>query len=129
MATIEHSIYRGFSTQKAWETRGRTFSTSDVETVKADLMNHIYTIRGERVMQPNFGTRIPLMAFEPLDPISIKIIEDDLREVFAYDPRVRLIDIAVLAMPDNNAIVAIVDVQYIELGTFDSLKLEFPTGS
>lgn len=127
MAT--RSIYRGFSTQKSWETRGRTFSTSDVETVKADLLNHIYTIKGERVMQPKFGTRIPLMAFEPLDPTSLKIIEDDLREVFAYDPRVKLIELVVLALPDNNAIVAMVDIQYLELGTFDTLKLEFPTGS
>ena len=127
MAT--RSIYRGFSTQKSLETRGRTFSTSDVETIKADLMNHIFTILGERVMQPNFGTRIPLMAFEPLDPTSISIIEEDLREVFEYDPRVKLVEIAVLPLPDNNAIVAVVDIQYLELGTFDTLKLEFPTGS
>ena len=127
MAT--RSIYRGFSTQKSLETRGRTFSTSDVETIKADLMNHIFTIRGERVMQPNFGTRIPLMAFEPLDPTSISIIEEDLREVFEYDPRVKLVEIAVLPLPDNNAIVAVVDIQYLELGMFDTLKLEFPTGS
>ncbi len=98
MAT--RSIYRGFSTQKSLETRGRTFSTSDVETVKADLMNHIFTI-----------------------------IEDDLREVFTYDPRVKLLALAVLALPDNNAIVAVIDIQYLELGTFDTLKLEFPTGS
>lgn len=123
------SIYRGFSTQKSWEVRGRSFSTSDVETVKADLLNHIFTIKGERVMQPNFGTRIPLMAFEPLDSTSLKIIEDDLREVFGYDPRIRLIELVVLALPDNNAIMAVADIQYIELGTFDTLNLEFPTGS
>lgn len=126
---VTRSIYRGFSTQKSLETRGRTFSTTDVETIKADLMNHIYTIRGERVMQPNFGTRIPLMAFEPLDPTSIKIIEEDLREVFEYDPRVNLVDLAVLSLPDNNSILAVVDIQYLDLGTFDTLKLEFPTGS
>lgn len=124
-----NSIYRGFSTQKSLETRGRTFSTTDVETIKADLLNHIYTIRGERVMQPNFGTRIPLMAFEPLDSTSMMIIEEDLRGVFEYDPRVKLIEIVVLPLPDNNAIAAVVDIQYLELGMFDTLKLEFPTGS
>jgi len=126
---VTRSIYRGFSTQKSWETRGRSFSTADIQTIKADLLNHIYTIKGERVMQPNFGTRIPLMAFEPLDPTSIKIIEDDLREVFTYDPRVNLIDLIVLAMPDNNAIVAVLDIEYIQLQEFDTLRLEFPTGS
>lgn len=129
MATTTRSIYRGFSTMKSMETRGRTFSTSDIETIKADLLNHIYTIKGERVMQPNFGTRIPLMAFEPLDPMSLKIIEDDLREVFEYDPRVELIDLVVLALPDNNAIVAMIDLKYLRLGTTDTWKIEFPTGS
>ena len=80
-------------------------------------------------MQPTFGTRIPLMAFEPLDPTSIQIIEDDLRKVFEYDPRVRLIEIAVLAMPDNNAIAAFVDIEYIELDVTETLKLSFPVGS
>lgn len=129
MSSFERATYRGFSTQKSMETRGRTFSTTDAETIKSDLLNHIYTIPGERVMFPNFGTRIPLMAFEPLDPTSLKIVEDDLRMVFEYDPRVKLIDLVVLAMPDNNAIIAIVDVQYIQLSVFDTLKLEFPTGA
>ncbi len=127
MAT--RSIYRGFSTQTHIQNGGKTFANSDLETVKQDLLNHIYTIRGERVMQPNFGTRIPLMAFEPLDPTSIAIIKEDLNEVFTYDPRVRLIDIAVLPLPDNNAIVAVVDIEYLELDVKETLKLEFPTAT
>lgn len=123
------STYRGFSTQAHIDNRGKTFSTIDIETVKRDLLNHIYTIPGERVMQPDFGTRIPLMAFEPLDTMSIQIIKDDLTKVFNYDPRVRLIDIAVLPMPDNNAIVALVDLQYIELDVNETMKLSFPVGA
>jgi phage baseplate assembly protein W len=123
------STYRGFSTQAHIDNRGKTFSTVDIETVKRDLLNHIYTIPGERVMQPDFGTRIPLMAFEPLDTTSIQIIKDDLTKVFNYDPRVRLIDIAVLPMPDNNAIVALVDLQYIELDVNETMKLSFPVGA
>jgi len=123
------SIYRGFSTQAHVENGGKTFSTIDVETVKRDLLNHIYTIPGERVMQPKFGTRIPLMAFEPLDQTSISIIKEDLMMVMNYDPRVRLIDIAVLPLPNNNAIVAMIDVEYVKLNITETLKLEFPVGS
>jgi phage baseplate assembly protein W len=129
MAIATTSIYRGFSTQKSFESNGTSFLTTDIETVKADLLNHIYTIPGERVMQPNFGTRIPLMAFEPLDQTSMDIIKADLTTVFNYDPRVRLVDLAVVALPDNNAILALADIQYVELGTFETLKLEFPTGA
>lgn len=129
MAIITKALYRGFSTASQEETRGRSFSTVNVETVKRDLMNHIYTIPGERVMLPKFGTRIPLMAFEPLDEYSIQIIKDDLKMVIDYDPRVRLIDIAVLPLPDNNAIVALVDIEYIELDVTETLRLDFPVGS
>lgn len=131
MATTQakRSTYRGFSTAEQELSRGRSFSTVDVQTVKRDLMNHIYTIPGERVMQPSFGTRIPLMAFEPLDERSIQIIKDDLTMVFEYDPRVRLIDIAVLPLPDNNAIVALVDIEYVQLDVKETLKLDFPVGA
>lgn len=130
MATQARSaLYRGFSTQTHIDTRGKTFSTADIETVKRDLMNHIYTIPGERVMNPNFGTRIPLMAFEPLDQVSMKIIEEDLRKVFEYDPRVRLMDLAILPLPNNNAIVALVDLEYIELEVTETMKLTFAVGT
>jgi phage baseplate assembly protein W len=127
--TYKRATYRGFSTAKQLETHGQTFSTADIETVKRDLLNHIYTIPGERVMQPTFGTRIPLMQFEPLDEKSVQIIKDDLTMVMKYDPRVRLMDIAVLAMPDNNAIVALVDLDFVKLGVTETMKLEFPVGA
>lgn len=126
---FERALYRGFSTLAQITSRGKSFKTRDVETVKTDLLNHIWTIKGERVMQPNFGTRIPLMAYEPLDDATLKIIRDDLTEVFTYDPRVELVEIAILPMPDNNAIVAFVDILYIELEVTETLKLEFPVGS
>lgn len=129
MTLLKKSIYRGFSTAVQEESRGRSFSTTDMQTVNRDLLNHIYTIPGERVMQPKFGTRIPLMAFEPLDERSIEIIKEDLTMVMTYDPRVRLIDIAILPLPDNNAIVALVDLEYLELDVKETLRLDFPVGS
>ncbi len=80
-------------------------------------------------MAPNFGTRIPLMAFEPLDTTSIAIIKEDLEKVFNFDPRVRLIDMAILPMPDNNAIAVLVDLEYLELNITETLNLNFPVGS
>lgn len=123
------ALYRGFSTASHLDNGAKTFSTADVETIKRDLLNHIYTIPGERVMMPTFGTRIPLLAFEPLDEETVKIIDEDLRRVIDYDPRVRLIDLAILPLPDNNAIVTLVDVLYVELGFSETLRLEFAVGS
>lgn len=117
------ATYIGFST-----TAKNGMRLTDQELINRDLMNHIYTVRGERVMMPGFGTRIPLIVFEPLDPITLEEIEKDLREVIDYDPRVQLIDIAVTALPDNNAVVAFIDLKYVELNLIETLRLEFPTG-
>jgi len=116
--------YRGFSTFGA----KKSFQLKDQDLVIRDLLNHIYTLRGERVMMPGFGTRIPLLAFEPLDQQTLTAVEEDLRAVVEYDPRVQLLDIAVLALPDNNAITAVLDLKYVELNVTNTLRLEFPVG-
>lgn len=122
------ATYRGFSTAKHAENPRGGFMTADVETVNRDITNHIWTIRGERVMQPTFGTSIPLLAFEPLDPSTIATVERELREVFAFDPRVELIELVVAALPDNNAIFAMADLRYLQLNVKETLKLTFPVG-
>lgn len=118
------NVYRGFSSFDA----KKSFHLKDRDLVTRDLLNHIYTLKGERVMMPGFGTRIPLLAFEPLDQKTLNIVEEDLRAVVDYDPRVELIDIAVMALPDHNAITALLDLKYVELNVVDTLRLEFPVG-
>lgn len=122
---MTRAIYRGFSTFD-WKNR-RTFELNNIELVKRDILNHIFTEKGERVMMPNFGTRIPALAFEPNDEHSRKIVEDDLREVFNYDPRVELINLSVVTIPDNNAMLALADLLYLEFNVRDVLRIEVPT--
>lgn len=114
-------LYRGYSSYEYEKTK--QFRLSDIELVKMDLLNHIYTRRGERVMMPNFGTRIPDMAFEPLDDITIDIIRNDLITVFNFDPRVEILDLQVIPDYDNNSIVVAARLLYIELNMVDTLEL------
>lgn len=119
-------VYRGFST--ANYLTNKTMLLTNQELVKRDLLNHIYTIPGERPHLPNFGTRIPLLVFEPLDQQTIDIVKTDLKKVIEYDPRVRLIDMVVNAVPDTNMIAAFVDLLYVELDVTETLHLEFGVG-
>jgi len=119
--------YRGFSTQNFLLDRSKGFRLTNQELVKQDLLNHIYTIPGERVHMPNFGTRIPLLAFEPLDERTLGMVRDDLTKVFNYDPRVNLIDLSVNALPDQNMIVVFADLMYVEINIQETFKLEFTT--
>lgn len=55
-----------------------------------DLMNHIMTRKGERVMMPTFGSIVHEMIFEPLTPMITSMIEEDLRSIVEQEPRLTL---------------------------------------
>jgi phage baseplate assembly protein W len=44
--------------------------------------------KGEKLMQPNFGSIIWNMLFEPLTEETKKVILDDVTAIVGYDPRI-----------------------------------------
>jgi phage baseplate assembly protein W len=121
------ALYKGFSTKfygkcNAYSTNSG-FSLADVKLIKQDLLNHIFTGKGERVMQPSFGTIIPEMLFEPFDSNSISIIEEEITRVISSDPRVELLNLELLPNYDSNNINVNVLLQYIELNMVDNFNL------
>jgi phage baseplate assembly protein W len=77
-------MYRGFSTVG----RDRKFRLTDFELVKQDLINHFYIRKGEKLMNPNFGTIIWNVVHEPLTEDLKSVITQDVQAVASYDPRV-----------------------------------------
>lgn len=127
--TARNGLYKGFSSFE-FEATG-SFKIIDVELIKLDLLNHIFTRRGERVMMPRFGTIIPDLAFEPLDEETLDLLESELRLVFEYDPRVELLDLTLTPRYDNNAVEASCFLRCIELDTTElmNLNIEFSEGA
>lgn len=124
---VSKVYYSGFSS-KAF-LANRSFKITNIDAVKQDLLNHIWTIKGERINMPTFGTRIPTLAFEPNDEQTRQILEDDLREVINADPRVSLIDFKILQLPAANAIIAAVDLYFIELDVQSTLDINISFNS
>lgn len=123
MATQLKKFYVGFNTRN-YEEKGGGFTSYNVECVEQDILNAIFTIRGERVMMPNYGTRIPLMTFEPGDQQTIDIIEQDLETVFKQEPRVRVVNLDILPAPERNALIAIAKLEYLEFNVTKDLYIE-----
>jgi len=119
--TARNGLYKGFSSFE-FERTG-SFKINDVELIKLDLLNHIFTRRGERVMMPRFGTVIPDLVFEPLDEEMLDQLESELRTVFDYDPRVELLDLVVTPNIDGNAVTAAARLLCIELDTIELMNL------
>lgn len=114
-------LYRGFSSHQYAATK--SFGIKDIELVKLDLLSHIFTRKGERYMMPTFGTRIPDMAFEPLDEMTLMIIEEDLKLVAAFDPRVKLLEVGIVPNYDTNTVTASMKLLYVELNIINNMDI------
>ena len=123
--TARNGLYRGYSSFE-FESTG-SFKINDIELIKLDLLNHIFTRRGERVMMPRFGTIIPDLVFEPLDDETTEQVDSELRQVFDYDPRVELLQLDTVPDYDNNAVTASARIRCVELDTTElmNLNIEF----
>lgn len=75
------------------------------ESIKESLKNLILTDRGERLMQPNIGSDIRASLFENASPVTLKILEERVRDVINnYEPRVSIISVDVTSLYDDNRV-------------------------
>jgi phage baseplate assembly protein W len=118
-------FYKGFSSRH-YHDNGGEFGVYNIDCVEEDLMNEIFTVKGERIHMPEFGTRIPIMTFELNDADAQNIVREDLTTVFKNDPRVALLGLDVLPAEDINALVAIAKLQYLQFNVTKDLRIEVP---
>jgi len=116
-------LYRGFSTVN----RNKKFRVTDVELVKQDLINHFSVRKGEKLMQPNFGSVIWSLLFEPLTDHLEQLIIDDVKRIVGYDPRMGLKNINITTQ--DHGIQVEVDLVYIPTDQTTSLNLQFDGNS
>lgn len=125
---MDHKIfYRGYSTATYTKTGQTTLTNIDI--VKMDLLTHIFTRRGSRVMMPNHGTIIPELTFEMIDEQLIETIYSEIKTVIDYDPRVQLLSLTVNPYPDINTVIAAAVLRYIEFDVVDVLNIELNESS
>lgn len=83
--------YRGFNTIN----QVKKFRLTDLDLVKRNLLNHFMIRKGEKLMQPNFGSIIWNMLFEPLTEETKKVILDDVTTIVGYDPRIAVDEVII----------------------------------
>jgi len=77
------ALYNGFSTVN----RSKKFVIHDFELAKQDLMNHLFIKKGEKIMDPNFGTIIWGVLFDQLTDELRDAISKDVTKIVNSDPR------------------------------------------
>ena len=111
--------YKGFSSQ---ETKS-SFKLYDIDLVKQDIINHFYIRKGEKLMNPDFGTIIWDVLFEPLTDEIRNLIIEDVTSIINYDPRVRVMDITVSEYESGLQIEC--DLTYLPYNISESLRFRF----
>lgn len=114
------ALFKGMSTV---ERSGPPYTVVNEELVKRDLLNELYTKKGERVMRPNFGSIIWDLLMDPNTPDLQEIVKEDIERIVDRDPRVEAKDIRVFV--GDNSIRAEVEIFYNYIESADILYLEY----
>jgi phage baseplate assembly protein W len=117
------TFYRGFSTVG----RNRKFRLTDIELVKRDIINHFHIRKGEKLMNPNFGTIIWNVLHEPLTDDLKSVITSDVKDVASYDPRVS-VDNVIITEYDRGLQVEL-ELRYLQTNQINLLNLRFDSQS
>jgi phage baseplate assembly protein W len=86
-APVKSKAYRGLST--VGKSVGNTVSY-DLELIKQDLINHLHIRQGEKLENPEFGTIVWDLLFEPLTESLKEAVAKNITEIVNYDPRVQV---------------------------------------
>lgn len=83
--------YRGFNSKNLKD----GFKSYDIDLVKQDLINNFYIKKGEKLMNPDFGTVIWDILFEPFTDEVKELISKDVEAIINYDPRIQVNEIII----------------------------------
>ena len=111
--------YKGFSSN---ETKNN-FKLYDIELVKRDLMNHFYIRKGEKLMNPDFGTVIWDLLFEQFTEEVKKLITEDVEQIINYDPRIAINGVIIDSTDMGKRIEA--DITYIPFNINERMTFDF----
>jgi phage baseplate assembly protein W len=97
MATYKGIVFYHDSDQHA-----RHINGEDKSLIEAGIKQILETVPGERVMLPEFGSRLPYLIFEPLDDVLKNQIQRETAEaILAWEDRVVITDVDVEEDDDN----------------------------
>jgi phage baseplate assembly protein W len=117
---VTPKMYKGFSTVNA---DTENFALYDFQLIQQDLLNHFHTRQGERLMNPQYGTVIWDLLFEPLTEDVKNVITDNVNSIINYDPRIQASQVTVVAYETGLQIECILT--YLPYNISQTMQLRF----
>ena len=111
--------YKGFSSKEPT----RNFKLYDLDLIKTDLLNHFYIRKGEKLENPEFGTILWDILFEPFTEEVKNLIAKDVENIVNYDPRVSVTAVNVDSTDQGIRIEA--EINYLQYNVNERMTLNF----
>lgn len=112
--------YRGFSTVDENSSSNVLY---DIALIKQDLINHFHIRQGEKLSDPEFGTIIWDVLFEPLTDSVKNAIVDNVSRIINHDPRVQVNQITVDTY--ESGILIECELVYLTYSVVEKMQLKF----
>jgi phage baseplate assembly protein W len=101
-----------------------TFATKDA--IKNNLINFFLTGKGERFLNPAFGTGLRNLLFENISKDNVDAIDGEIRDSLRnYFPQVIPINIKTQALADENTVAFSMRYQIQDTGINDTVAINF----
>jgi phage baseplate assembly protein W len=101
-----------------------TYTTKD--QIKSNLINLVLTTRGERIMNPLFGTDLKNFLFEGITDVNIENLKLDLlNSINFFIPEITVIDISIIPDTDYNLINLSIDYRLNISNASDQITVQF----
>jgi phage baseplate assembly protein W len=102
--TTPTKLYKDIDLTFAKTTSNDVAKRIDVNAVKQSIKNLLLTRPGERPFQPNLGSELYSILFEPMDAVTVETLKGVISTCIGnYEPRVKLQEVAVSPNYDENA--------------------------
>ena len=103
--------------------------TDDVSAVKNEsaikqaIKNLILTTPGEKLFQPDFGSKVNNLLFEPLDPFTADALEEEIiNTIKQHEPRVQLENVFVTHVYEGNKINITIEYKVVGLPIVETIN-------
>lgn len=120
-------VGRGWAFPVRPDVRGRIGLTTSVpETIERSIRLILQTVKGERVMRPEFGSDLHLLTFAPNDATTVGQADYYVRQALArWEPRITVEGVKV-SWSGMHLGMMMIEIEYLVKATNDRRNLVFP---
>jgi hypothetical protein len=98
--------------------------SNDIEAIRNALYNIFTTKKGQKLLDPEFGSSLEQYLFESVSPIIGKIIGDSIvNSIETYEPRVEVLNVTVYPNPEENLYKIKLTFKFVDINKTSSIDI------